>query len=610
MTAKTAKITKPAKTTYAKAVKAAAARDLSQFYTDPQIAAVCVAVVTARYGAGHFYSVIEPSAGKGAFSHQLGADCIALDLDPKAPGIEKADFLKWQPVAPTGRCLVIGNPPFGKKAALDFLNHAAAFADVIAFILPTTFCKKTQQNRVAKTLHLVHEEEVPAHAFTFEGKTTHVACVLQIWERRPEERVKHKLKTRHPHFERCTQDKADLVIRRIGAHAGQLKPLEKSWSAESNIFLRATGCSAEALKDRFARLDLASLARNGAGGGSINMSEIVELYDEALAEEARTAAAGPAMLMLRQIVQNLPTEIETPAPTAQERPAAQTEPTAEDDMAAPVLAVERGADTRHLVIEASIGEAPSKLAVARFNAAAAQADSITLTVPLSFRKMSVQNQLDPSFHLVEDTDSVIETAGANGRPHALPCAIQTWVRRSEPRPRHRLAATHADFVFCDRAEADVAIQRVGSAAGRLKTPTEAGSAQSHVFLKAVRCSPAELRARLETIDFDTVRHNTAAVPSVAKTEIVALYEATRSLVAAAFVSPDERAPALTSESEKPVRHEGSAPRVARNTGAMHLQALDRSGCACPTIRREPKAGSLSSSLCADAALSGSAAITG
>ncbi|WP_370160375.1 hypothetical protein [Limimaricola soesokkakensis] len=263
------------------------------------------------------------------------------------------------------------------------------------------------------------------------------------------------------------------------------------------------------------------LACNGTGGGAINMSEIIEI-----GEERRDVAAQPA--------------------------------------------------PRHVVIEAPIGAAATKTAIARFNAAAAsKAETITVTAPLSVRKMSVQNQLDPQFHLVEDTDSEIRIAGADGRSRALPCAVQTWVWRPEPRPKHALATRHPDFEFCDRAEADVAIQRVGTAAGRLKTPAEAGSAQSHLFLRAVGCSPAELWTRLAAIDFDTVRHNTAAVPSVAKTEIVALYEPTRGIAAAAICAPGKRVSAPRAGRGKHLRRDERLVLSAEAIDAAPGQASDR-----------------------------------
>ncbi|WP_370160739.1 hypothetical protein [Limimaricola soesokkakensis] len=330
----------------------------------------------------------------------------------------------------------------------------------------------------------------------------------------------HAAKTTHPHFERCTQNDADLVIRRIGAHAGVLKPLDQDWSANSHIFLCATGCGREDLIKRFARLDMAAQARNGVGGGSIKMRKIVELYEEDLAREAAPAAPRTGLAMLDQ-----------PVPDMSGAIAAMDAPVEDTDVegVTGVRDLEAQPAPRHVVLQTATGQE----AVAGFNAAAGAADIITLTGPRSIRKMSVQTQLDQHFHLVEDRDGEARVTGPDGHVRSLPCAVQTWKRRPEPRPKHALATCHADFAFCGRAEADVAIQRVGANAGRLKTPEEAGSAQSHLFLQALGCNPAELWARLSAIDFDTVRHNTAAVPSVAKTEIVALYGATRDIAAAA-----------------------------------------------------------------------------
>ncbi|MCZ4262128.1 hypothetical protein O4G76_14880 [Limimaricola sp. G21655-S1] len=330
----------------------------------------------------------------------------------------------------------------------------------------------------------------------------------------------HAAKTTHPHFERCTQTEADLVIRRIGAHAGVLKPLKKSWSANSHIFLRATGCRREELIQRFARLDMAAQARNGASRGSIKMREIVELYEEDLAREVATAASRTGLAMQDQPVPDMSGVI-----AAMDAPAEDTDV----EVATGARDLEAQPAPRHVVLETATGQE----AVAGFNAAAGAADIITLSGPRSIRKMSVQSQLDQHFHLVEDRDGAARVTGADGHVRSLPCAIQTWERRPEMRPKHALATCHADFEFCGRAEADVAIQRVGANAGRLKTPEEAGSAQSHLFLRALGCSPAELWTRLAAIDFDTVRNNTAAVPSVAKAEIAALYEATRDIAAAA-----------------------------------------------------------------------------
>jgi hypothetical protein len=90
-----------------------------------------------------------------------------------------------------------------------------------------------------------------------------------------------------------------------------------------------------------------------------------------------------------------------------------------------------------------------------------EAQTITITVPLSFRKTSVQNRLDPAFRLVEDIDATVQVAGSSGLLRERSCATQIWERPAEPRPQPVLETRHPDFAFCNRAEADFAIQRAG-----------------------------------------------------------------------------------------------------------------------------------------------------
>lgn len=90
---------------------------------------------------------MEPSAGEGCFiNHLPRARRVALDILPPPDGhaeTRRADFLKWSPPPELAdkRFAVIGNPPFGVRGALalEFLNRAALFADIIGFILPMTF---------------------------------------------------------------------------------------------------------------------------------------------------------------------------------------------------------------------------------------------------------------------------------------------------------------------------------------------------------------------------------------------------------------------------------------------------------------------------------------
>ncbi|MCZ4262786.1 hypothetical protein O4G76_18270 [Limimaricola sp. G21655-S1] len=166
-------------------------------------------------------------------------------------------------------------------------------------------------------------------------------------------------------------------------------------------------------------------------------------------------------------------------------------------------------------------------AVAFFNAAASNADTIALLLPRSIRKPSQQNRLDPMFHLIHDEDIVGLITGADGKESNAPCTFQIWQRRATPRPRIVPPKSHPDFVFSGRSDADLAVQRVGANAGRIKPVAEAGSVASHYFLKAADGRADELRARLAAIDFDPLRHQVAGIPSISKGDLVALYEAAR-----------------------------------------------------------------------------------
>ncbi|GHR24247.1 hypothetical protein JP0094_01200 [Helicobacter pylori] len=76
--------------------------------------------------AFHF---LEPSAGSGSFVGALKGlgiiDCLALDIAPKAQGIQQKDYL-LELIEFNKKRVIIGNPPFGhrEKLALDFLNKS------------------------------------------------------------------------------------------------------------------------------------------------------------------------------------------------------------------------------------------------------------------------------------------------------------------------------------------------------------------------------------------------------------------------------------------------------------------------------------------------------
>lgn len=160
-----------------------------KWFTHKAVARRCYAAFKA-VARQHGYDLrrhifVEPSAGEGCFTELLPPTRrIALDIDPQGEGIEQADFLAWSPYE-KGRYAVIGNPPFGVRGALalEFLNRAGRFAEIVGFILPMTFAsdgKGGAMTRV-KNLNLLHSMELEPNSFHCDGQDKGICTVFQVW---------------------------------------------------------------------------------------------------------------------------------------------------------------------------------------------------------------------------------------------------------------------------------------------------------------------------------------------------------------------------------------------------------------------------------------------
>ena len=135
------------------------------------------------------YIFVEPSAGNGSFFDLLPEGSVGIDIAPLSSAVVKEDFLSWSPKKYHNKKIIfIGNPPFGYRGwlALSFMNHAAKFADYIAFILPMSFQsegKGSPKNRV-RGMTLVHSEIVVSNSFHEpDGKARKVNALWQIWKK-------------------------------------------------------------------------------------------------------------------------------------------------------------------------------------------------------------------------------------------------------------------------------------------------------------------------------------------------------------------------------------------------------------------------------------------
>lgn len=167
--------------------------ELDQFYTNPKISDYIVKKIDNMFSLKKF-NIFEPSAGTGNFIdslYKIGIDiqnqCFAFDIEPKNNSfIKKQDFLKLDTSSfakNKKNNLVIGNPPFGKRAslAIDFINKSLDFADIVCLILPNTFNRYLTQNKILKDAKLIYSEPLPNNSFIVNDREYSVNCVFQIW---------------------------------------------------------------------------------------------------------------------------------------------------------------------------------------------------------------------------------------------------------------------------------------------------------------------------------------------------------------------------------------------------------------------------------------------
>ncbi len=273
---------------------------LDKFYTIPTISKECINIVGSKYDWSSWDLVIEPSAGNGSFLLQIPTDNkYGLDIEPGHNDIQKCDFFNYTPLSPDilnnpKRILVIGNPPFGKVSslAIKFFNHAAKWANVIAFIIPRTFRRISVQNKLNKYFHLVHDNEIPTNPCSFNPPMM-VKCCFQIWEKNKNVRPTIKLETTHIDWDFLSfgpidhkgqptpPDGADFAIRAYGGKCGEIKDIAeelknlrpKSWHwIKCNI-------NKDMLIERFNMLDYSN-SLNTARQNSMGKGELVSLYND------------------------------------------------------------------------------------------------------------------------------------------------------------------------------------------------------------------------------------------------------------------------------------------------------------------------------------------
>jgi hypothetical protein len=213
-----------------------------QYYTKVTVAKDCIDRIIATCPEASDYQWVEPSAGNGSFLKALprSIKSIGIDLDPKMDGVLKGDFLAWEPSSHTKR-VFFGNPPFGKQGSLakQFIQHAAKYADVIAFILPKSFVKPSMSRAFPSKFHCILEKELPKDSFEVNSVAYDVPCVFQIWQKKDTDRLKLDVVKEVGFKYVKSSEPYTIAFRRVGGKAGTCYLAgSETFSIQSHYFLK------------------------------------------------------------------------------------------------------------------------------------------------------------------------------------------------------------------------------------------------------------------------------------------------------------------------------------------------------------------------------------
>ena len=181
-------------------------RVTDRFFTRREVAAECLRLFrdTVEVPVGACF--VEPSAGGGAFFDLLArSKRVGLDLEPRHGGVPQADFFSWTP--PEHPCVVVGNPPFGKRGrlAVRFVARSLAFAESVGMILPMTFTRYETHRLLPADARLALSVPLPPDSFELpNGEAYEARTVFQVWTTSAGEidlRLRAPLPTKHPDFD-------------------------------------------------------------------------------------------------------------------------------------------------------------------------------------------------------------------------------------------------------------------------------------------------------------------------------------------------------------------------------------------------------------------------
>ena len=253
---------------------------VDKFYTHPEVAKECINLIPE---INTYDLIVEPSAGDGSFSSQL--NCLAYDIEPENENIIQKNWFDITKLEGQ-HILVVGNPPFGARSSLakDFIRHSQKVgAETIAFILPDTFSKLTNQSLslFPKNWKLIIEHKLSNSNFTVQNsnKPYYVPCTFYVWTKRDSNINLRQVKiapSKDFEFLSRGDSNADFTI---NGNSGKVKELFEVTNSKAEHYIKAKEKSVDELKEIFKNLNYTFLSSVNGGNAWIGQQDILKAYN-------------------------------------------------------------------------------------------------------------------------------------------------------------------------------------------------------------------------------------------------------------------------------------------------------------------------------------------
>lgn len=166
----------------------------------------------------------------------------------------------------------------------------------------------------------------------------------------------------------------------------------------------------------------------------------------------------------------------------------------------------------------------NKLAIAFFNEAAKFCNTIAFILPLSFKKSSIQNQLDLHFSLKDEL--ILDSTPFDLQDKTtiyVPCVFQVWEKQKTIRKKEKLKTTTDLFSFTTKDQADFRIQRVGGNAGKASLDLNRAASSNYFIKNNSDKTISEFIDFINNLEFPTITY-TVGPKSLSKGELIATIE--------------------------------------------------------------------------------------